>query len=243
MSSLSLPPSFKPWLLLGGLVLLALSVRVFHESTESYERGVQALQDGDKEEAVFQFRTSAKWVMPGFSLPEESLLELGKLGDDALAQCKECPATCTVDRGEDCTKPACETCSFAVFCFDSGRAAIMGSRSLFTPHQEHLERMNEGLAQALTRAAEVFPPGPRQSRDTREKRLSEHREQMKTDHAPSPLPAFVVTMGFLCWILGLFLRIQLGGHEAGANGWMTTQRATALSFLGFISWVLGLIFL
>ena len=238
-------PSFflKPWLIVGALVILALGVRVFHESSESYERGVQALQDGDKEEAVFQFRTAARWVMPGFSLPEQALLELADLGDEALASCEQCPQTCTVDAGKDCIQTTCKACAFAVYCFDSGRAAILGSRGLFTPNVEHLDRMNEGLAQSLARAAEVYAPGPRQERSTRETRLAEHREQMKVDHAPAPLPSFIATLGFLIWLIGLALRIRVFGIEEGDQGWLTSKTTTMCSVVGFVVWVSALTFL
>ena len=243
MSETRSPGLLKPWAIVVVLVIVALGVRVFYESSASYDKGVQALQDGDKEEAVFQFRTSARWVMPGFSLPEQALEELAKLGDEALAQCEQCPATCTVDAGEDCTQATCKACSFAVYCFDSGRAAILGSRGLFTPHAEHLERMNEGLSQALARAAEVYAPGPRQDRSTREARLDEHRGQMKVDHAPAPFPAFLATLGFLVWLLGLALRIRASGMEEERQGWLTSKKVTLISVAGFATWIVALLFL
>ena len=228
----------NPWWILVMLFLAALGVRTFQEGSGAWNRGMKALQDGDAREAVFQFRTSARWTLPGWGLPGESLQEIGKIANSALERCRECPESCNSDPTSDCSHAGCEDCALAVYAFDSGRSAIMSSRSFYSPHGDSLEAFNEGLSQSLVRAAETYPPGPRQPRSTREVRLEEHRRQMKTDHIPPPLPGFGAAFGFIAWLGGLGLHFWFAARSSARNE-NPGKRWLMVSFVGFVVWVVS----
>ena len=235
----------NPWFIFTLVIIGALCTRVVYEGTQAWERGVVALQDGDDEEAIFQFRTAGRWTMPGFEVPQQALTQLMGIGENAFRECEKCPDTCTVESAKDCNASSCKSCAKAVFAFDSVRAAILGSRSFYTPQEALLEKANEQLSQSLARAAEVYEPGPRQSRSTRESRLNTHRQQMLIDHAPANLPAFIACFGFLFWIGGFALFLRKGGLSSGETKPESPVlwRFLTASGIGFISWVSALFFL
>ena len=232
-----------PWVVFLVVALVAVVSRVLVEGTTSWDRGVSALEKGEKEEALFQFRKTARWVAPGFSLPKEALLTIEEMGNGALEECKTCSSACTVDSGEACKSPACEACSFAVYAFDSGRAAILGSRSFYTPHSEILVRMNAGLVVALSRAAEVYPPGPRQPPETREERIKEHQEQMELDHAPDVMFSLISSLGFAAWLAFLLLGLLRWSPSSSSKLLFTSRRCFGISIGSFGLWVVGLLML
>ena len=234
----------NPWIILTFVILGALGTRVVVEGVQSWERGVIALQDGDDEEAIFQFRNAGRWTLPGFSVPEEAIGQLIVLGNQALETCKQCPTTCNVETNSTCSAASCKSCSKAVYAFDSARAAILGSRSFYTPHGDLLTEVNESLSQSLVRAAEVYEPGPRQSRSTRASRLENHRSQMLVDHAPSVIPAVVVCLGFLAWMIGFFLFLRDGGKDTqGSRMAAPSFKFAMISVCGFVAWISALFFL
>ena len=81
----------NPWFIFGLIVFGAVSTRVVFEGVEAWDKGVIALQNGDDEEAIFQFRTAGRWTLPGFSVPKQALSKLMSLGDEALKECQKCP--------------------------------------------------------------------------------------------------------------------------------------------------------
>ena len=233
-----------PWIILVVVIFGALGTRVVFEGVQAWEKGVIALQNGDDEEAVFQFRNAGRWTLPGFSVPEEAIKQLILIGNQALETCEQCSITCNVETNSTCSSASCKSCSKAVYAFDSARASILGSRSFYTPHEVLLGEVNESLSQSLVRAAEVYEPGPRQSRQTRASRLENHRKQMLVDHAPSVFPAVVVCFGFLVWLIGFFLFLKtVGQDDQDSQKVKNPQRFATLSASGFIAWVSALFFL
>ncbi len=228
----------RPWLIAIALGFVVVGARVLWEASASLERAEQAIAADNMDEAVFQYRSAMRWYFPGSSVPEQALNELQGMGEQALQECDSCPTSCSPAPDADCNHAGCRACLFAVHVFDSARAGLLGTRSFYTPFEERLLELNHSMAQALVRAAEVHPYGPRQPRSTRAERLSVHEQELLVDHAPNAFWSVVTVLGFLVWIGGLLRAVSLPRESSGFGG---TKGAVLSSVAGFVLWIVGML--
>ncbi len=221
------------------LVVVVLCVRSVNEAWSAWDRGTDALVEfGDRQEAIFQFRTASRWSIPGFTLPRQATEKILELASEALAECEQCVEEWTSEKQET-EVPSCSSCSLAIYGFDSGRAGILGSRSFYTPNKDLLEPLNRGMVRALVLAAEVDPLGPRALPENREARAKEHRAQLRVDHSPPTLPAFGSTLGFLLWLGGAAAGIRFWGQRESAED-KRWRNALLVSGAGLLMWFIFL---
>lgn len=217
--------------------------RVAVESGASYNRGLEAEEAGDSEEALFHFRAAAQWYLPGLPTNESALDHMEAIGAQAQKDCEACPPGCGSEGAMSCVEKPCSQCVFALQVYDSIRSAILGTRSFYTPHKDRLERVNTVLVDVMSRARESHPNGPRTSEKDRETQRAFYQERLARDYAPDPFWSLLASIAFLGWIAGLFLAIWRGmpsGDEMDA-GAMTRWGLGAAGF--FALWIMSLFLL
>jgi len=209
------------WLLMGFCVALVfLCARVLVESSAAFDRGHSALSASDEPAAVFHFRTAAKWYLPVNPWVESSLDELMALGQKAQ------------DRKD---------WVFALHVYDSARAAILGTRSFYTPHEDRLHQINALLPEVMLRARQVHPNGPGVRAEEQERLRQRFEVSVLRDHAPHPGVSLFLSLGFALWFVALFVAIWRGIPASAEIQWDQIRKWGALSAAGFVMWISGLI--
>ena len=237
MKGISLSTRTRRWILLGTVLFLGVAVRVSIESSTAYQRGESAAEAGEKEAAVFHFRSAAQWYLPGLPSNGAALDRLEEMGGKAEESCEQCPPGCGEVGRDGCGVSACEQCVFALHIYDSIRSAIMGSRSFYTPHADRLQAVNDRLPRVLSRARESHPNGPRTGIEDRAEQERFYRERLARDHAPDPLVGLIASLSFLGWIVGMFLAIWKGMPGVETIARKPLFRWGSLSLLCFFVWI------
>lgn len=213
------------WLVVGGtigLILLAILVRVTIESKLSFDAGTVALRENDREGAVFHFRSAARWYFPGNPWVGSSLDQLVAIAVVATAE---------------------QDWKLAVHAYDSARAAILGTRSFYTPNQRRLREINASLPDVLWNARITHEHGPKPSPGDEESLKRFFAERLQTDHAPNMFWSVVLCIGFLGWMVGTFFAVRLGFSNDGRVDKSALFRFGGLALTGFALWLGGLFLL
>ena len=187
----------KRRLIIGGLVVLGLvSVvlgRVVLSSRAAYRQGLtaekRALSAADPaqrnlalEEAIVRYRRAARWYAPGNGYVSRSLEALRRIA--RLAE----------KHGDRQT---------ALMAYRAIRRAILGSRSFFTPHADHLGPANRNIA----RLSALDQGGKTAGADQLARHEAWHLAQLRHSTAPAVGWSILAVLGFFTWVAGAFLFI------------------------------------
>lgn len=77
---------------------------------------------------------------------------------------------------------------------------------------------------------------------TEERLQAEHRESLDRRVGPDPLWGAVLVVGFTLWLVGLVLLISRGFDRRGRLVWSAARGPASGAIVGFVSFVLGLLF-
>ncbi len=208
----------KTLIMAGVLVGLCLGVvvtRAVWEGRSALAAGDRASAEGDREQAISEWRRAARWYVPGAPHVARAYDRLEKLAQAAESQ------------GDAKT---------ALAAWRGIRGSILATRSFYTPHSDRLEPANRNIARLMA-AAEGNKADPTK---TEAERAEWHYSLLARDEAPSVGWTLLALLGFATWIGGGVLFALRGvGREDRMN-----LRVAAISggmvAAGLLVWVLGL---
>lgn len=164
---------------IAGVVLAVLAVRVVTSSHAELEEGDRMRAAGDLPAAVAHYRRAARWYAPGNPYSSDALARLGEIGRAA-------------EEAEDA--------ELALSAWRAVRAAVLSTRSFYTPHEDRLEAANARIADLMA----SLPPPPVDAGKSRDQLRREHLALLTSTTAPSVPWTVVLLIGFAGWVAGAF---------------------------------------
>ena len=198
-----------------GVVLLVLAFRVVTSSRSELEAADAARADGQTEAAVVHYRRAARWYAPGNPYSEEALSKLGTIGRESE------------EAGD---------VELALSAWRAIRAAIMSSRSFYTPHRDRLEAANARIAALMARE----PPPPIDAGKTEDELRREHLALLTQTTRPSILWTVVLLLGFSAWVFGAFAFVTRAIDEEDRLVPAPARRWGTIILVGLGLFVLGM---
>ena len=197
------------------LLLSALTVRVVVSSRSELLEARRRLEKGDIAGSIVHFRRSARWYAPASPYHVEALSALGKIAREA-------------ERHGDHV--------VALSAYRAIRAAIMSTRSFYTPERDRLRAANGRIADLM--AAES--PPPIDAGKSREALRKEHLALLEAHHGPNIFWTCVLLLGFVSWVSGAFLFSIRAIDETEHFVWSEARRWGTLIVVGFGLFVLAM---
>jgi hypothetical protein len=197
------------------LLFSALAVRVVVSSRSELLEARRLKERGDIAGSIVHFRRAARWYAPASPYHVEALSELGKIAREAER------------RGE---KP------LALSAYRAIRAAIMSTRSFYTPERDRLKAANRRIADLM--ASE--PPPPIDAGKSREALRKEHLALLEAHHGPNIIWTCVLLLGFVAWVAGAFLFSIRAIDETDRFNWSEARRWGTVIVVGFGLFVLAM---
>lgn len=197
-----------------GVLFVVMSARSIFEARAESARATLALEQGDVELAIVHLRSSARWTAPFNVYASEALERLEQLAlrDEANAQYAR-----------------------ALTGFRAIHAAILATRSFYTPHAELLQRSDEHIAALMAR--EPAPPIER----------GRSPEQRKADYlallapsGPRPFGVLLAFAGFVTWVGSAVFFLLWGVDAEGRVLRRLGRRSVLCLLLGWIAFAVGL---
>lgn len=191
-------------LLLGTLVALGIVVtRLLVDARSAYRQGAAAEQRGDLSDAIRFYLDAGRLYVPGSPYTRNAI---GRL--DAIA-------VACVTRGDYAT---------ARSAFESERAAMLGTRSFYTPFGARLPDVERRLSRLL---AAMEDQG---ARDTFEERAHWHAQRLAERPGPKTPHVLLALLGLAVWVTSAVMFFRRGiGHG------LTLERVPAvLAGAGFL---------
>jgi hypothetical protein len=178
------------------LALAVVVVRLLVDARAAFRAGAAAEQRGELLAAVRHYLDAGRHYVPGSPYSRDSLDRLDTL------------AVIAVTRGDYATARAA---------FEAERAAILGTRSFYTPHAKRLPELEQRLARLLAASEE------RGAAPTFEERAAWHAERL----AERPRPKTSLVMLALAG-LGLWVGSALFFFRKGLDSQLGLRRAQAV---------------
>ncbi len=197
------------------VVLVALAVRVIGASRAELDAARAVDGRGDTALAISHYRRAARWYVPLSPYDEQALARLAEIGAEA--------------EGEGDTE-------LALSAWRSIRAATLGSRSFYVPHEERLREADRHIAALMAR----LPPPPIDVRRSVEEREAAHLALLEAEVGPRPLPSLVALLGLGTWIVAAFLFATRAFGEDDELVPKEARRWGAVFSLGLALFALGL---
>jgi hypothetical protein len=174
-------------LAIAGIVLLAavgvVVVRLVLEANTAYRQGVAAEDRGELVEAVRHYLDAGRAYVPGNPVVRRALERLDAIGVAA------------VTRGDYAT---------ARTAFESARAALLGTRSFYTPFADRLPAINRRLARLM--AATEDPLGS----STFEERTAWHEQRLGEPVRPKTSFVALALLGLALWCTSAVVFVRKG---------------------------------
>ncbi len=197
------------------LLFSALAVRVVVSSRSELIEARRLRERGDIAGAIVHFRRAARWYAPASPYHVQALSELGKIARQAER------------RGD---KP------LALSAYRAIRAAIMSTRSFYTPERKRLKAANKRIADLM---ASESPP-PIDAGKSREALRKEHLALLEAHHGPNIFWTCVLLLGFVTWVGGAFVFSVRAIDETDRFNWNEARRWGTVIVVGFGVFVLAM---
>jgi hypothetical protein len=205
-----------------------LAVRVVVEGRAALAEGDAALAAKRPADAIAAWETAARWYLPGAPHVDEAYARLVRLAGD--------PATSPPD---------------ALAAWRAVRGAARATRSLWTPHAEHLAAADAAIARLSADDPEASLAGGADHAA----RVAWHQRELARDPRPRPLAVALACFGIAAWLAGAAWLVRRGAAGAArtaagsastgstarrfARRWRALAPA-ALTLAGLAAWALGL---
>ena len=163
-----------------GVVLLVLSARVLVGASGELKEGELLESRGEIDIAAVHYRRAAAWYLPINPYADEALRRLVDLAE-------------TAEQQDDLDR--------VLLAWRSVRAAILSTRSFYTPNAGLLDIANERIADAM---ASLDPP-PIDRGKGREQVRSEHLALLRDVERPAVGWTIVLLLGFIGWTTGAWM--------------------------------------
>jgi hypothetical protein len=199
-----------------GVVVAVITVRVVVSSAGELSEAERYRNRGELDAAIVHYRRAARWYAPGNPYCVDALVGLAEIGQEA-EQAGE------IER--------------ALSAFRGIRAAIMSTRSFYTPHGDRLDAANERIADLMA----SMPPPPIDAGKSREQLRREHLALLTSTHGPHLLWTLVLLLGFFFWVGGAFTFAFRAIDSSDRLIGPEARRWGALVVVGFAMFVLGML--
>ena len=202
-------------LAVGGLCLAVVALRVVLSARAALRAADAALAAGDVDEAVWQLRRTARWYAPASPYPGRALQRL-----EAIAERAEAGGEI---RGARRAREA-------------ERAAILETRSFYTPFADRLALANRHIAALLAREeGDGADPGK-----TETERAAWHQALLDRDEAPRPGWTALALLGFCGWVAGALAFLTRGLDADDRLRPRAALWSAAAIVAGYAAFLLGL---
>jgi hypothetical protein len=190
--------------LLGVTAALAvIVVRLVIDARAAYRQGVAAEERGDTSEAIRHYLDAGRLYVPGSPFTRQALDRLDAIG---VAQ---------VTKGDYATARAA---------FEAERAAMLGTRSFYTPFAERLPGLERRLSRLLAAAEEHASPA------NFEERAKWHADRLAERPRPKTSLVMLALLG-----LGVWVTSAVAFFRKGVDANFVLKRAPAvLAGAGFL---------
>ena len=190
--------------LLGVAAALAVIVaRLLVDARTAYRNGAAAEERGEVSEAIRFYLDAGRLYVPGSPFTRNALDRLDAIG------------IALVTKGDYATARAA---------FEAERAALLGTRSFYTPYAERLPSLERRLSRLLAAAEDRASPA------TFEERARWHAERLAERPRPKTAMVLLALLGLAMWVTSAVLFFRKG---VDAN--LALRRAPAtLASVGFL---------
>lgn len=196
------------------VLVLVMSGRAVLASRAAWQGAAQSLSDGDVDTAIVQLRSAARWYAPLNVYATRSLLRLEQVATAAEAQ------------GEH---------ERALRAYRAIHAAILATRSFYTPHGEILARADERIATLMARE----PAPPIEQGRTPEQRKADYLALLAV-HDPKAGGVLLAFAGFATWVGSAMAFLLLGVDGEGRIMRRIAKRSVLCLLAGWIAFAIGL---
>lgn len=200
---------------IAAVVVLVLLVRVVTSSQAELTQAGRMRAAGEVEAAVVHYRRAARWYAPGNPYSADALAGLGEIGREA--------------------EQAGDT-ELALSAWRAVRAAILSTRSFYTPHADRLEAANARIAALMA----SLPPPPIDAGKSTEELRREHLDLLTRSTRPHVGWTLVLLLGFVAWVGGTFAFVTRAVDDEDRLVAGKARRWGTVIIIGFGLFVLGL---
>jgi hypothetical protein len=197
------------------LLLAVLTVRVVTSAAAELAIADRALGEEDLDEAILHYRRAARWYAPGSPYHVTALERLAAIGAQARQQ---------------------EDTGRALSAYRAIRAAIVSSRSFYTPESARLKTANGHIAELM---ASQRPPSTDAGKSS-EQRRGEYLVLLEARSGPKPFWTWVLLIGFIAWVAAAYAFTVFAIDSQNRFIGREVKRWGTVIVVGFGLFVLGL---
>lgn len=198
-----------------GAFLALVTLRVVVASRSELAEGDRLRAAGELDAAVVHYRRAARWYAPASPYVSRALDRMAAIGRRAEAE------------GD---------ADLALVTERAIRAAILSTRSFYTPHRERLDAANRRIATLVAAL-----PAPAVDAGKSEAEIREaHLALLQAPIGPALGGTLLLLVGFFAWVAGAFLLAARGFDEEDRLVRSEAGRWGALVAGGFLLFVVGL---
>lgn len=197
-------------------IVAAFAVRVVSSAADELSQGQRSAARGDWNAAVAHYRRAARWYAPASPYHVRALAALATIGAESE------------QRGDT---------ELALSAQRAVRAAILSTRSFYTPEPRRLAAANARIAAMMA----SLPAPPIDAGKSRETLRREHLALLEADNAPSVAWTLVLLAGFVAWVGGAFAFTLRAIDEH--DRWVAAEakRWGSVIVVGLVAFVVGLL--
>jgi hypothetical protein len=196
------------------VLLVVMTARALLEARAETAEATLALKRGDVDDALVHLRNGARWDAPFNGYARDARARLEQL------------AAASEARGERAR---------ALAAYRSLHAAIMATRSFYTPHREQLARADDKIASLM--ASE--PPAAIDAQRSEADRKADYLELLEA-HDPNPFGVLLAFAGFVTWVGSAVVFLSWGVDREGRILRAVAKRSVLCLLLGWIAFAVGL---
>jgi hypothetical protein len=196
------------------VLMSVMTLRALLEARAEVAEATAALRRGDVDEAIVHLRGSARWDAPFNGYAADARARLVQLAE------------------------ACEARGDAVHALAAWRslhAAIMATRSFYTPHQDQLARADERIASLMARE----PPPAIDAQRSEADRKADYLALLQP-HDPNPWGVLLACAGFVTWVGSAVVFLSWGVDREGRILRAVARPSVLGLLLGWIVFAVGL---
>lgn len=211
-----------PWPWLGVILLATLLTRTWVEGRTELQAGRRAEAARQTELAIVHYRRAAQWYMPGSPTVTEALRQLRRIGTEF---------------GRRSASGSAVDPARALMAWRAIRAAILSTRSFYTPHRAELAEADQHIASLMA----SLPAPPIDAGKSFDQLRREHLALLRgAVRQPAPWWSACALLGFAAWVGGALTFFRRGRDANGTLIRREAQRWGGCVLAGVVLFIVGL---
>lgn len=196
-------------------LLVVLAIKISFHSYQEYQAGEKAIVQKNWKQSIVHYERAIKWYMPFSQAVQQSGERLWEI------------ATVAEQR---------QDFRLALEAYRALRSALYAVESFYIPHRKWIPQCDERIASLM--ATLQKPQEPEQAAADKSRFL----EMLQRDTSPHLGWSLVMEIGFLGWIGFTILLIWYAYNAAGELVWQRGVLWGSGIVLGFVLWIMGMLF-